>query len=62
MAPLKQFNAGARSAALWENDAVVDGRKFRLLRATVERLYKESQEADAMFPEDPFPWQSFAEF
>jgi hypothetical protein len=41
MAPIKKFSAGSISCALWENEATVDGRSVRLLRATVERRYKD---------------------
>lgn len=41
MAPLKKITAGGVSCALWENQATVDGRKVNLLRATVERRYKD---------------------
>ncbi|MBP7937826.1 MAG: hypothetical protein KA354_24565 [Phycisphaerae bacterium] len=41
MAPIKKFSAGSVSSALWENEATVDGRKVNLLKATVERRYKD---------------------
>ena len=41
MAPLKKFSAGSISCALWENQATVDGRKVEILKATVERRYKD---------------------
>ena len=41
MAPVKKFSAGTISCALWENEATVDGRKVSLLKATVERRYKD---------------------
>ena len=41
MAPVKKFSAGSVSCALWENEATVDGRKVNLLKATVERRYKD---------------------
>ncbi len=41
MAPLKKFSAGSVSCALWENQATVDGRKVEILKATVERRYKD---------------------
>jgi len=41
MAPIKKINAGGVSLALWENPATIDGRKVNLLRATVERRYKD---------------------
>lgn len=41
MAPIKKFSAGSVSCALWENEATVDGRKVGILRATVERRYRD---------------------
>lgn len=41
MKPVKKFNAGSVSCALWENDATVDGRNVTVLKATVERRYKD---------------------
>ncbi len=40
--PLKKFKAGAVSCALWENEATVNGKAMKMLRATVERGYKGS--------------------
>ncbi len=39
--PLKKFRAGQISCALWENEAKVNGRMVRMLKATVERRYKD---------------------
>ena len=41
MAPVNKFSAGSMSCALWESEATVDGRKINLLKATVERRYKD---------------------
>ena len=41
MAPVKKFSAGSVSCALWNNDAVVNGSKVQILKATVERRYKD---------------------
>jgi hypothetical protein len=41
MAPVKKFSAGSVSCALWNNEATVDGRKVNILKATVERRYKD---------------------
>lgn len=41
MAPLKKYSVGSISCALWENQATVDGRKVNVLKATVERRYKD---------------------
>lgn len=41
MAPIKKFSAGSISCALWENQATVEGRKVEILKATVERRYKD---------------------
>ena len=39
--PLKKFRAGQISCALWENEASVNGRQIVMLKATVERRYKD---------------------
>lgn len=41
MAPVKKFSAGSVSCALWENSATIEGRKVNVLKATVERRYKD---------------------
>ena len=41
MAPVKKFSAGSISCALWNNDAVVNGNKVQILKASVERRYKD---------------------
>jgi hypothetical protein len=41
MAPIKKFSAGSISCALWENEATVEGRKVGILKATVDRRYKD---------------------
>ncbi|MDP6059660.1 MAG: hypothetical protein QGH33_12245 [Pirellulaceae bacterium] len=41
--PLKKFRAGQITCALWENDAKVNGRSVRMLKATVERRYKDKK-------------------
>jgi hypothetical protein len=40
--PVQKFRAGQVSCALWENDITVSGRKIKVLKATVERRYKDS--------------------
>ena len=39
--PVKKFRAGQVSCALWENEVKVNGRTVRMLKATVERRYKD---------------------
>ena len=39
--PLKKFRAGQITCVLWENEAKVNGRTVRMLKATVERRYKD---------------------
>ena len=39
--PLKKFRAGQVSCALWENEVQVNGRSIRMLKASVERRYKD---------------------
>ena len=41
MAPIKKFSAGTISCALWENEMTVGGRTIRVLKASVERRYKD---------------------
>ena len=41
MAPVKKFSAGSISCALWENEATVNGRKMTLLKASLDRRYKD---------------------
>ena len=41
MAPVKKFSAGSVSCAIWENEAVVNGKTMPILKATVERRYKD---------------------
>jgi len=52
MVPVKKFSAGSVSCALWENEATADGRKVNLLKATVERRYKDRDGT----------WKSFGSF
>lgn len=39
--PLVKFRAGSISCALWENEANVNGQKKVLLKASIERRYKD---------------------
>ncbi len=39
--PLKKYRAGQVSAAVWENEANVNGQNVTLRKATVERRYKD---------------------
>jgi len=39
--PLKSFAAGGVRAALWENEIQVDGSAKTMLKATIERRYKD---------------------
>ena len=42
MAPIKKFSAGSVSCALWENEIPTsNGQKATMLKATVERRYKD---------------------
>jgi len=42
--PLKKFRAGQVSCALWENEATVNGKSVRMLKASVERRYKDKND------------------
>jgi hypothetical protein len=39
--PVAKFKAGQVSSALWENEITVNGRKVTVLKATVQRRYKD---------------------
>ena len=39
--PVAKFKAGQVSAALWENEINISGRKTLILKATVQRRYKD---------------------
>jgi hypothetical protein len=41
MAPVKKFSAGSVSCALWDNEAVVNGKNVGILKATIDRRYKD---------------------
>jgi len=40
--PIAKFRAGSVSGALWENEATIDGRKTTMVKATLERRYKDA--------------------
>ena len=42
--PVHKIRAGQVSCALWENEITVSGRKVKMLKATVERRYKDGDE------------------
>ena len=39
--PVAKFRAGQVSSALWENEITVNGRKVTMLKASVQRRYKD---------------------
>jgi hypothetical protein len=39
--PVAKFRAGQVSAAIWENEITANGRKMTMLKATVERRFKD---------------------
>jgi len=39
--PLKSFAAGGVRAAIWENEILVDGSAKTMLKATIERRYRD---------------------
>ena len=39
--PVAKFKAGQISAAIWENDITVKGRQVTMLKATIQRRYKD---------------------
>lgn len=44
MPPMKKWNAGQVSCALWNNEIKVDGRSVSMLKASVERRYKDKDD------------------
>ena len=40
--PVKKIRAGSVSAALWGNEATVNGRTVNMLKATIDRRYRDS--------------------
>lgn len=40
--PVAKFRAGQVSCALWQNEAKINGQIVELLKATIERRYKDS--------------------
>ena len=40
--PVSKFRAGQVSSAVWANDVTVSGRKVTILKATVERRFKDA--------------------
>ena len=42
--PTKKFRAGQVSCALWNNEIKVDGRSVSMLKASVERRYKDKDD------------------
>ena len=40
--PVKKFRAGQVSCALWENEATVKGEKVVMLKATLDRRFKDA--------------------
>ena len=39
--PVAKFTAGQTSAAIWENEITVNGRQVTMLKATIQRRYKD---------------------
>lgn len=40
--PLQKFSAGSVSCAVWPNQAMVNGKATTIVKATIERRYKDS--------------------
>jgi len=45
-APVAKFRAGQVSAALWQNDIQVRGQTIKVLKATVQRRYKDKDSGE----------------
>jgi hypothetical protein len=43
--PVAKFTAGQTSAAIWENEITVNGRQVTMLKATIQRRYKDKDGA-----------------
>ena len=41
MAPVKKFSADSVSCAIWEYEAIVNGKKASILKAAIDRRYKD---------------------
>ncbi len=39
--PVKKFQAGTINCSLWENEMTIDGQSRTVLKATIERRYKD---------------------
>ena len=39
--PIRKIRAGSVSAAIWENEATVNGKTVTMLKATVDRRYRD---------------------
>jgi hypothetical protein len=42
--PVWKTQAGVIGVALWQNDAMISGRSVKMLKATIERRYKDGEE------------------
>ena len=42
--PVAKFTAGQTSSAIWENEITVNGRQVTMLKATVQRRYKDNND------------------
>ena len=45
-APVAKFSAGQISSALWQNDIQIRGQTVRVLKATVQRRYKDKDSGE----------------
>ena len=41
--PIEKFKAGQVSAALWENKITINGKEATILKASIQRRYKDSK-------------------
>jgi hypothetical protein len=61
--PVNKIRAGSVSAALWENEATVNGRTVTMLKATVERRYKDKDgnwKSSGSFSRNEIPFAIYA--
>jgi len=62
MALVKKFSAGSVSCALWENEATVNGKKASILKATIDRRYKDKDgtwKSSGSFSRNEIPLAAF---
>ena len=60
--PRVKFRAGQASCAIWENEAVMNGKTVTMLKASVERRYKEGNgtwKCPGRLSRNEMPWAGY---